>query len=118
MIDPDDLLEALVPTVPETDGMVYVWALVPRGHEIYHRGAYRLLEEIQPKEGIEVYLQLHGPVREREVRTIHEATGEISVARSTIKTGPVLIRKTSDLVRARLTGDTAPATLTIPDPKA
>ena len=113
-----DLLAELAPTVLETPGMVYVWELVPNGHEIFHRGTYRLLEEIQPKDGEEtptVYLRLHGPVREREVRTIHEGTGEITVALSTVRTGPVLIRPTSALIRARVRTDEAPATLTITD---
>lgn len=114
----EELLERLVPTVAETPGMAYVWELVPRGHEIYHRGEYRLLDEIQPKAGADVptvYLRLHGPVREHEIRTIDKATGEVDVHRFTTKTGPILIRPTSTLVRARIRTDEAPATLTLTD---
>lgn len=117
----DELLAELVPTVAEAPGLVYVWELVPNGHEIFHRGTYRLLEEIQPKagergpDGPEVYLRLHGPIREHEHRTIDARTGEVSVHRFTTRTGPVLIRPTSVLVRARIRTDEAPATLTITD---
>ena len=114
----DELLESLVPTVAESPGLVYVWELIPNAHEIYHRGTYRLLEEIQPKDGEAtptVYLRLHGPVREHEHRTIDKATGAVDVHRFTTKTGPVLIRPTSTLVRARIRTDEAPATLTLTD---
>lgn len=101
-----ELAVAAVPTVQPTAGLLAVWELVEKFHEVYHHGRWLLLDEAQrggesgPGLAPIVYLKLEGLTETRTRKEI-DARGRITDHPYEVHLGPVRAHTAATLVRAR-----------------